>query len=144
MLPNKFTPPKAETDLPLGRARIPANWSLQLNPRNFLVVDADGDILQLGSNTDSCQPCHSSTVGEASTIDDEAASIDMPLEDIVHIEDVSRTTTVATILEVVSRRLGQLGYKGLSLKMAIVIPPALDHEAPMPDVNLEGQDEVLA
>ena len=78
-------------------------------------------------------------MGEASTIDDEAASIDMPLEDIVHIEDVSRTTTVARILEVVSRRLGQLGYKGLSLKMAIVIPPA-----PMPDVNLEGQDEVLA
>ena len=83
-------------------------------------------------------------MGEASTIDDEAASIDMPLEDIVHIEDVSRTTTVATILEVVSRRLGQLGYKGLSLKMAIVIPPVLDHEAPMPHVNLKGQDEVLA
>ena len=32
MLPNKSTPPKAETDLPLGRARIPANWSLQLVP----------------------------------------------------------------------------------------------------------------
>ena len=82
---------------------------------------------QLGNNTDSCQPCNSSKAGEASTIDDEAASIDMPLEDIVHIEDVSRTTTVARILEVVSRRLGQLGYKGLSLKMAIVIPPVLDH-----------------
>ena len=24
------TPPQAETDLPLGRARIPANWALQL------------------------------------------------------------------------------------------------------------------
>ena len=81
MLPNKFTPPKAETDLPLGRARIPANWSLQLvpilatrlrvqhalhldafsphslstwtpqNPRNFLVVDADGDILQVSCSS---------------------------------------------------------------------------------------------
>ena len=30
MLPDKSTPPQAETDLPLGRARIPANWSLQL------------------------------------------------------------------------------------------------------------------
>ena len=30
MLPDKFTPPQAETDLPLGRARIPANWSLEL------------------------------------------------------------------------------------------------------------------
>ena len=30
MLPNKSTHPEAETDLPLGRARIPANWSLQL------------------------------------------------------------------------------------------------------------------
>eukprot|EP00964_Phaeocystis_antarctica_P079651 scaffold49640_cov87-Phaeocystis_antarctica.AAC.2 len=70
---------------------------------------------QLGNNTDSCQPCHSSKAGEASTIDDEAASIDIPLEDIVHIEDVSRTTAVATILEVVSRRLDRLGYKGLSL-----------------------------
>ena len=29
MLPDKFTPPQAETDLPLGRARIPANWSLE-------------------------------------------------------------------------------------------------------------------
>ena len=32
MLPNKSTHPQAETDLPLGRARIPANWSLQLVP----------------------------------------------------------------------------------------------------------------
>jgi len=46
MLPDKSTPPQAETDLPLGRARIPANWSLQLNIRNFLVVDDDGNILQ--------------------------------------------------------------------------------------------------
>jgi len=30
ILPDKSTPPQAETDLPLGRARIPANWSLQL------------------------------------------------------------------------------------------------------------------
>ena len=30
MLPDKSTPPQAETDMPLGRARIPANWSLQL------------------------------------------------------------------------------------------------------------------
>ena len=77
MLPDKSTPPQAETDLPLGRARIPANWSLQLvlyvatrvcvqraashslthlnplftrtpqNIRNFLVVDDDGNILQV-------------------------------------------------------------------------------------------------
>merc|ERR1740117_188377 len=51
MLPDKSTPPQAETDLPLGRARIPANWSLQLNIRNFLVVDDDGNILQLGNDT---------------------------------------------------------------------------------------------
>ena len=30
MLPNKATPPQAQTDLPLGRAKIPQNWSLQL------------------------------------------------------------------------------------------------------------------
>ena len=77
MLPDKSTPPQAETDLPLGCARIPANWSLQLvlylphacvfsvllltlspslnplftptpqNVRNFLVVDEDGNILQV-------------------------------------------------------------------------------------------------
>ena len=30
MLPDKSTPPQAQTDLPLGRARIPANWALEL------------------------------------------------------------------------------------------------------------------
>ena len=46
--------------------------------------------------------------------------MDMPPENIVHIEDVSRTTSVATILEVVSRRLDRLGFGSMSLKMAIV------------------------
>ena len=77
MLPDKSTPPQAQTDLPLGRARIPAKWALELvlflatcvcvqlasshsltltypsvsrtpqNFRNFLVVDDDGNILQV-------------------------------------------------------------------------------------------------
>jgi hypothetical protein len=72
----------------------------------------------------------------------------MPLEDVVHIEDVSRTTLVATILEVVAGRLDRLGFGRMSLKMAIVkyTPDTgglagLDHEAPEP--NLGCADEVL-
>ena len=71
----------------------------------------------------------------------------MPLEDVVHIEDVSRTTLVATILEVVAGRLDRLGFGRMSLQMAIVkyTPDTgglavLDHEAPVP--NLGCADEV--
>ena len=74
--------------------------------------------------------------------------MDMPLENIVHIEDVSRTTLVATILEVVAGRLDRLGFGRMSLQMAIVkyTPDTgglagLDHEAPVP--NLGCEDEVL-
>ena len=76
--------------------------------------------------------------------------MDMPLENIVHIEDVSRTTLVATILEVVAGRLDRLGFRfgSMRLQMAIVkyTPDTgglagLDHEAPVP--NLGCEDEVL-
>ena len=66
----------------------------------------------------------------------------MPLEDVVHIEDVSRTTLVATILEVVAGRLDRLGFGRMSLQMAIVkyTPDTgglavLDHEAPVPNLG---------
>merc|ERR1740133_294702 len=40
MLPDKITPAQAQTDLPLGKARIPKNWSLKLvaMPANFLCM----------------------------------------------------------------------------------------------------------
>ena len=85
MLPDKSTPPQAETDLPLGCARIPANWSLELNIRNFLVVDEDGNILQLGNDTGSCQARVNPEAGETVTVHNQDASMDMPLENIVHI-----------------------------------------------------------
>ena len=73
--------------------------------------------------------------------------MDMPPENIVHIEDVSRTTSVATILQVVSARLDRLGFRSMSLKMAIMKYTSdtgglagLDHEAPVP--NLGCADEV--
>ena len=73
--------------------------------------------------------------------------MDMPPENIVHIEDVSRTTSVATILQVVSGRLDRLGFGSMSLKMAIMkyTPDTgglagVDHEAPVP--NLGCADEV--
>ena len=74
--------------------------------------------------------------------------MDMPLENILHIEDVSRTTAVATILQVVSRRLDRLGFGSMSLKMAIVKHTSdtgglsgLDHAASAP--NLGCGNEVL-
>ena len=74
--------------------------------------------------------------------------MDMPLEDIVHIEDISRTTLVATILEVVAGRLDRLGFGSMRLQMAIVKYTSdtgglagLDHEAPVPNIGCE--DEVL-
>ena len=104
---------------------------------------------QLGKEPASCQPCDSSKAGEASTIDDQDVPKDMPLEDLVHIEDVTRTTTVATILEVVSHRLDPLGFQGMSLKMAIVqhtspTPTAPNPAAPVPHAALGCGDEVLA
>ena len=47
---------------------------------------------QLGNNTGSCQPRVNPKVGETGTVHNQDASMDMPLENIVHIEDVSRTT----------------------------------------------------
>ena len=40
ILPDKATPAQAQTDLPLGKARIPKNWSLKLvaMPANFLCM----------------------------------------------------------------------------------------------------------
>jgi len=66
------------------------------------VVDEDGNILQLGNDTGSCQARVNPEAGETVTVHNQDASMDMPLENIVHIEDVSRTTLVATILEVVA------------------------------------------
>jgi len=73
--------------------------------------------------------------------------MDMPPENIVHIEDVSRTTSVATILQVVSARLDRLGFGSMSLKMAIMkyTPDTgglagLDHEAPAPNLGCADED----
>ena len=94
-----------------------------------------------------CQPRVNPKVGETGTVHNQDASMDMPLENIVHIEDVCRTTLVATILEVVAGRLDRLGFGRMSLQMAIVkyTPDTgglavLDHEAPVP--NLGCADEV--
>ena len=103
---------------------------------------------QLGKDTGSCQPRVNPEVGDTGTVHNQDASMDMPLENIVHIEDVCRTTLVATILEVVAGRLDRLGFGSMRLQMAIVkyTPDTeglagLDHEAPEP--NLGCADEVL-
>ena len=104
---------------------------------------------QPNQEPDTCEPCNASMAGKSS-VDEETSPGHYPLEDVVHIEDVTRTTTVATILDVVARRLSRLGFQPMNLNMAIVKPTQLAASSvvnpgppvPLPDDNLGLEDEV--
>ena len=106
---------------------------------------------QPNQEPDTCEPCDASMAGESS-VDEQASPGHYLLQDVVHIEDVTRMTTVATILDVVARRLSRMGFQAMNLNMAIVKPAQLEASSvvnpgppvPLPDDNLGLEDEVCA
>ena len=75
----------------------------------------------------SCSPCPSNNLGEDAICEGtDQSSFE---ETLVQIEDVSRNTTVQSILNIVALRLSRLGFTEMTLRMAYISPTSSKPQA---------------
>jgi hypothetical protein len=76
----------------------------------------------------SCSPCPSNDGEDATCEGTDQCSFE---ETLVQIEDVSRNTTVQSILNIVGLRLSRLGFTEMTLRMAYISPTSSEPQAPI-------------
>ena len=74
----------------------------------------------------SCSPCPSNDGEDAACEGTDQSSFE---ETLVQIEDVSRNTTVHSILNIVGLRLSRLGFTEMTLRMAYISPTSSEPQA---------------